>query len=77
VTIPLLDLADVTAEAVLAAGLTTVGLLGTAFTSHADVPDDPAADPAACPSRRRASARTGCHKAVRVISRGSRQGSNR
>jgi aspartate racemase len=32
VTIPLLDLADVTAEAVLAAGLTTVGLLGTAFT---------------------------------------------
>jgi aspartate racemase len=32
VTIPLLDLPDVTAEAVLAAGLTTVGLLGTAFT---------------------------------------------
>ena len=32
VTIPLLDLADVTAAAVLAAGLTTVGLLGTAFT---------------------------------------------
>jgi hypothetical protein len=31
-TIPLLDLADVTAEAVLAAGLTTVGLLGTAVT---------------------------------------------
>jgi hypothetical protein len=29
---PLLDLADVTAQAVLAAGLTTVGLLGTAFT---------------------------------------------
>ena len=32
VTIPLLDLADVTAKTVLAAGLTTVGLLGTAFT---------------------------------------------
>ena len=32
VTIPLLDLTDVTAAAVLAAGLTTVGLLGTAFT---------------------------------------------
>jgi aspartate racemase len=32
VTIPRLDLADVTAETVLAAGLTTVGLLGTAFT---------------------------------------------
>lgn len=29
---------------------------------RAGVPDDPAA----CPSRRRASARTGCHKAVRV-----------
>jgi aspartate racemase len=32
VTIPQLDLADVTAEAVLAAGLTTIGLLGTAVT---------------------------------------------
>ena len=32
VGIPLLDLADTTADAVLAAGLTTVGLLGTAFT---------------------------------------------
>lgn len=32
VTIPLLDLTDVTAAAVLAAGLTTVGLLGTAST---------------------------------------------
>jgi aspartate racemase len=32
VEIPLLDLADTTAAAVRAAGLTTVGLLGTAFT---------------------------------------------
>lgn len=32
VGIPLLHLADVTADAVLAAGLSTVGLLGTAFT---------------------------------------------
>ena len=32
VGIPLLDLADITAQAVAVAGLTTVGLLGTAFT---------------------------------------------
>ena len=31
-TIPLLHLADTTADAVLAAGMTRVGLLGTAFT---------------------------------------------
>ena len=34
--IPLLHLGDVTATAVLAAGLTTVGLLGTAFTMEQD-----------------------------------------
>jgi len=55
-------------------GCTEIELLLTqADSPRAGVPDDPAA----CPSRRRASARTGCHKAVRVISRGSRQGSNR
>ena len=36
VTIPLLHLGDVTAAAVLAAGLSTVGLLGTAFTMSQD-----------------------------------------
>jgi aspartate racemase len=36
VTIPLLHLADATAEAVTAAGLHTVGLLGTAFTMEQD-----------------------------------------
>jgi aspartate racemase len=36
VGIPLLHLADTTAEAVLAAGVTTVGLLGTAFTMEQD-----------------------------------------
>ena len=34
--IPLLHIGDVTAEAVTAAGLTTVGLLGTAFTMEQD-----------------------------------------
>ncbi|CAN5749831.1 N/A [soil metagenome] len=36
ITIPLLHLADVTADAVSAAGLTRVGLLGTAFTMDDD-----------------------------------------
>jgi len=36
VGIPLLHLADATAHAVLAAGVTTVGLLGTAFTMEQD-----------------------------------------
>ena len=36
VGIPLLHLADTTAQAVLAAGVTTVGLLGTAFTMEQD-----------------------------------------
>nr|MDT0658672.1 aspartate/glutamate racemase family protein [Micromonospora sp. DSM 115978] len=36
VTIPLLHLADATADAVTAAGLRTVGLLGTAFTMEQD-----------------------------------------
>ncbi|HLR96875.1 MAG TPA: amino acid racemase, partial [Jiangellaceae bacterium] len=36
VSIPLLHLADATARAVHAAGLTTVGLLGTAFTMEQD-----------------------------------------
>ncbi|WP_449374040.1 aspartate/glutamate racemase family protein [Arthrobacter psychrolactophilus] len=36
VEIPLLHLADVTAQAVIAAGLKTVGLLGTAFTMEQD-----------------------------------------
>lgn len=36
VDVPLLHLADVTAEAVRAAGLSTVGLLGTAFTMEQD-----------------------------------------
>jgi aspartate racemase len=36
VTIPLLHLADATADAVTAAGLHTVGLLGTAFTMEQD-----------------------------------------
>lgn len=36
VSIPLLHLADVTADAVLTAGLGTVGLLGTAFTMEQD-----------------------------------------
>ena len=36
VGIPLLHIADVTAEAVIAAGLHTVGLLGTAFTMEQD-----------------------------------------
>jgi aspartate racemase len=36
VSIPLLHLGDVTASAVLAAGLTRVGLLGTAFTMEQD-----------------------------------------
>ncbi len=36
VTIPLLHLADTTAAAVLRAGITTVGLLGTAFTMEQD-----------------------------------------
>ena len=34
--IPLLHIADVTAEAVIAAGLSTIGLLGTAFTMEQD-----------------------------------------
>lgn len=36
VTIPLIHIADVTAKAVLAAGITTVGLLGTRFTMEED-----------------------------------------
>lgn len=36
VGIPLLHLADTTADAVIAAGVTTVGLLGTAFTMEQD-----------------------------------------
>jgi aspartate racemase len=36
VSIPLLHIADVTARAVRAAGLSTVGLLGTAFTMEQD-----------------------------------------
>ncbi|MFD4908142.1 aspartate/glutamate racemase family protein [Kitasatospora purpeofusca] len=36
VSVPLLHLADATAEAVLAAGVTRVGLLGTAFTMEQD-----------------------------------------
>jgi aspartate racemase len=36
IEVPLLHLADVTADAVAAAGLTTVGLLGTAFTMEQD-----------------------------------------
>lgn len=36
VAIPLLHLADATADAVIAAGLATVGLLGTAFTMEQD-----------------------------------------
>jgi aspartate/glutamate racemase len=36
VSVPLLHLADTTADAVLAAGLSRVGLLGTAFTMEQD-----------------------------------------
>jgi aspartate racemase len=36
ISVPLLHLADATAEAVTGAGLTTVGLLGTAFTMEQD-----------------------------------------
>ncbi len=36
VTVPFLHLAETTADAVIAAGLTTVGLLGTAFTMEQD-----------------------------------------
>ena len=36
ITIPLLHIADVTAQAVTAAGLSTTGLLGTAFTMEQD-----------------------------------------
>jgi aspartate racemase len=36
ITIPLLHLADATADAVIAAGVRTVGLLGTAFTMEQD-----------------------------------------
>ncbi len=36
ITIPLLHIADVTAQAVTAAGLSTIGLLGTAFTMEQD-----------------------------------------
>ena len=36
-TVPLLHLGDATADAVRRAGLTTVGLLGTAFTMEQDV----------------------------------------
>ena len=37
VSVPLLHLADATAGAVLTADLTTVGLLGTAFTMEQDL----------------------------------------
>ena len=43
--IPLLHIADVAAEAVIAAGLQTVGLLGTAFTMEQDFYRDPARRP--------------------------------